>query len=319
MRRRRAAQLVAGMTLVATTAAVAAACNASSLPRTTGTSGCATNSPAIAAPGPGARPRSLSPGNHEVVFTLQGYPRCFVLLVPPGPAVANRPLVMVFHGALDSADSTEANTDFASVAAKTGEVVAFMQGYTGTWNDGAGATPAEKLHINDVAYTIEAIVAIERLTPFDHKRIVAAGFSNGALLVQYLGCRISNLLAMIVPVEGELPVKIAQACAPTNPISVYEVHGTSDSAIPYWGGTFRGVGGAVITVLSAPASVQRWAKLDHCSSSPLVTHPSNSVQLSSYGYCHKGHLVVLRTIFGGIHEWTPVIGQLVANSVPPGG
>lgn len=317
MRRGLVVRTTAVAVLVATTAIAAAACNAAASPRSSSpTSGCATGSPAIAAPAAGAKARSLSPGNHEITFTMQHFARCFVLYIPPNPPVAHRPLILVYHGALATADNTESSTDFEHVASQKGEVVAFMQGYTSTWNDGAGATDAEKLHVNDVAYTIKSIQAIEKLTGFDHQRIVAAGFSNGSLMVQYLGCKISNLLAMIVPVEGQLPVKISKVCAPADPITVYEVHGTSDSAIPYWGGTFTGVDGAVITVLSAPASVSRWAQLDKCSDNPLVTHPSNSIQLSTYGYCKDLRLVVLRTIIGGIHEWAPDIGQLVANAVP---
>lgn len=303
--------------IVVSMGVLAAACNAgATAPAPAGVAGCAAPGPVVAAPGASAKARSLSPGDHEVTLTVQTFRRCFILFVPPKPAVKNRPLILVYHGALDTAQGTEAETDFQQVASQTGEVVAFLQGVDGTWNDGAGATPAEKLHVNDVAFTLRAIEAIGKLTPFDHKRIVAAGFSNGALLVQYLGCKIANQLAMIVPVEGELPVNVSRTCSPSRGVSVYEVHGTNDSAIPYWGGTFVGVGGAVITVLSAPASVARWAAMDKCSATPLVTYPSRSIQLAIFGYCKRLRLVTLRSIIGGVHQWTPDIGQLVADSVP---
>ena len=185
--------------------------------------------------------------------------------MPPNPAVQDRPLVLVFPGARDTAESTEQSTDFEVVAATTGEVVAFLQGYGDSWNDDAGTPPAERAHVNDLAYTSAAITKLEGLVTFDHKRIVAAGFSIGALMVQLVGCRMASAVALIVPVEGQLPVNVSKGCTPSQPVSVYEIHGTDDAAIPYDGGTFIGYGGGAITVLSAPRSVARWATLDGCS------------------------------------------------------
>ncbi len=260
-------------------------------------------------------PAHLAPGSHVLVMTAAGFTRCLLLYIPQ-TSVANRPMVLVYHGATDTAAYTASITDFESVANSTGEDVAFLQGYQNTWNDGAGATAAERAHVNDVAFTSVAIGALQKLVAFDHQRIVAAGFSNGALMVQYLGCRLASHLVLIVPVEGQLPTNVSSACTPSRPVSVYEVHGTSDSAIPYWGGTFHGVDGAVITVLSAPKSVQRWAALNGCKPNPLVTQPSRSVQLATFGFCRSGRLVVLRTIFGGVHQWGQNIAQLAANATP---
>jgi len=317
VRRSRVVHAALAVALAAVSGIVAAGCAGASSASAAPDSGCATSSHAIAAPGPNAKPRSLAPGDHEVTFTLQHFDRCFVLYVPPNPPVKDRPLVLVYHGATDTADSTRSTTDFQEVASQTGEVVAFLQGYTDTWNDGAGATDANKLHVNDVAYTMKAIAAIQRLTPYDHKRVVAAGFSNGALMVQYLGCEIANRLEMIVPVEGEMAIITEKACKPSRPVSLYEVHGTADSAIPYWGGTFTGVDGAVITVLSAPKSTGKWASLDHCASLPTTSRPSSSIELMAYSHCRQDRRVVLRTIFGGVHQWTPDIASLIATHLPP--
>lgn len=258
---------------------------------------------------------NLAPGNHVLTMKAAGFERCLLLYVP-AKVIPNRPMVLVYHGANDTAAYTEATTDFQAVADEDGEDVAFLQGYKDTWNDGAGATDAEKAGVNDVAFTSVAITDLEKMVTFDHKRIVAAGFSNGALMVEYLGCKLANVLTMIAPVEGQLPVNVASACAPSRPISVYEVHGTDDTAIPYGGGTFHGVDGAVITVLSAPKSAQKWASLDGCQANPIVTYPSRSIELSTYGYCKSFSLVILRTIIGGGHEWGGNIAQLVANATP---
>jgi polyhydroxybutyrate depolymerase len=275
---------------------------------TSSTAGCATGT----TPATG---KHLGPGNYDVHLVVDKQVRCLILYVPPNPPAMQRPLVLVYHGALDTASSTEQSTDFQSVASSTGEVVAFMQGYGDTWNDGAGTTPAEKAHINDLAFTAAAITKIEQLVNFDNRRIVAAGFSNGALMVQLIGCRMANSIALIVPVEGELPVNISKTCSPSRQVSVYEVHGTDDTAIPYNGGTFIGVGGGAITVLSAPKSAARWAHLDGCAPTPTATTPLSGIQLLTYTKC-KGSVVRLRTIYGGVHQWGSNIGQLVASVIP---
>jgi polyhydroxybutyrate depolymerase len=64
-------------------------------------------------------------------------------------------------------------------------------------------------------------------------------------------------------------------------VPVYEIHGTADTNIPYNGGVFTGVGGAV-TVLSAPKSVATWAKLDHCEAKAAVKNPSSTITVSKY-------------------------------------
>ena len=93
------------------------------------------------------------------------------------------------------------------------------------------------------------------------------------------------------------------------------MHGTADGSIPYGGGSFSGVGGGT-TVLSAPASAARWARLDRCSATPKVTYPFSSIKLSRYSKCHRGVSVTLRTIVNGTHEWGGNIGTLVAELIP---
>jgi polyhydroxybutyrate depolymerase len=275
----------------------------------------ATGAHASSAAGPGTVVRSLSPGDHLVTLTVGHLSRSLIVHVPPRSPVANRPLLLIYHGKGDTAQKTETQeTDFAGVADQTGEVVAFLQGYANSWNEQAGSsTPAAMAHVNDVAYTTAVIAKLERLVTFDHKRIVAVGFSNGALMVEDLGCKLASELAMIVPVEGELAASTAPRCHPSRPIAVYEVHGTSDTAIYYDGGPILGRG---TVVLSAPRSIARWAQLDHCGARPATSHVSPSIKLTTYTGCRNHEVVVLRTIIGGVHQWGSGIGEIVHSVLP---
>jgi polyhydroxybutyrate depolymerase len=271
---------------------------------------------ALATPALAARdatPRSLSPGDHTLQLTVGGVARSLIVHVPPQSATTTRPLLLVYHGHGDTAQSTASGTDFEQVANQTNEVVAFLQGIDDAWNDQAFGGGSGRP--NDVAFTSAAVTLLEHDVTFDHHRIVAVGFSNGALMVEDLGCKLASTLAMVVPVEGELATTQSKTCAPKRPIDVYEVHGTADTAIPYGGGQFGGPNGPV--VLSAPKSVARWAQLDHCDATPSHSNASSTVRLTRYEGCRRKVHVTLRTIIGGVHQWGSNIAEVVHGVLPP--
>jgi polyhydroxybutyrate depolymerase len=248
-------------------------------------------------------------------FTLPsgGHQRTFLVFTPPGGGSRARPLVLVYHGADDTATHQVSLTDFKRVARTRDEIVVYLQGYRDTWNEGAGHTPAHQAGINDVAFTQAVLRFVEAHYSIDRRRIAAAGISNGALLTELLGCRLAADLTYVVPVEGQLPVSVSPGCRPARPISVLEVHGTADTVIPYHGGHFVGVGGGT-SVLSAPASAARWAALDRCHGPTRSRHSGSSTFDVQRG-CASGVTVTLDTIHGGQHVWPPNIGVLVANAL----
>jgi polyhydroxybutyrate depolymerase len=251
--------------------------------------------------------RSLSPGDHYITLSVQGMQRSFILHVPPGPPVAKRPLILVYHGHDATAQGTIGVTDFEQEADRTGELVAFLQGVDDHWNEYSGVFGGTG--INDVLYTRAVIFDIALQIGFDHSRIVATGFSNGALMVESLGCQLAKSLAMIVPVEGQLAASMVSACHPARPISLFEIHGTADASIPYGGGGYIGV-------LSAPKSAETWASLDHCALKPKKSSPAYGIDVASYGPCRGKAHVALMTIIGGVHRWAPGIGEIVTAAFP---
>jgi polyhydroxybutyrate depolymerase len=254
---------------------------------------------------------SISAVPHTIASSVRvgGRVRSYLIYAPS--TRSPRPLVLVYHGALDTAAETAQQTDLLQVARQRGLIVAFLQGYDDTWNEGAGHTPAERAHVDDVAFTRAVLHQIESRHRVDRSRIAATGLSNGALLTEFLGCRLAADLTLIAPVEGELPVSVSSGCRPQRPISVFEVHGTADHTIPYTGGPFAGVGGGT-TVLSAHASAARWASLDGCGSRPRGSSSGVSV-LAAYSGCRGGVSVTLDSITGGGHVWLADIGVVLAN------
>jgi polyhydroxybutyrate depolymerase len=243
-----------------------------------------------------------------------GLLRTYLLYVPPGDSSSHRlPLVLVYHGALENAwVPAETTTNLVSIdEQRHNMILVFLQGYENTWNDDAGDPPAEAAGVNDVSFTTAVLSKIESSYFVNPREVVATGVSNGAILTELLGCRISADLTLIVPVEGQLAPTFSSSCRPRKPISVYEIHATADQYIPYKGGTFTGVGGPV-KVLSAPASAARWATLDGCANTGAKSRSSDSV-LTKYKGCREGVRVTLDSIQGGSHEFPPNFGGLVVR------
>lgn len=256
----------------------------------------------------------LSPGSHTLTLMVGNLQRTFIIEVPSDKPVANRALVLVYHGATDTAAGTVEETNILQEATARGDLVAFLQGYDDTWNEGSGSTPATTAHVNDVAFTADVIARLHQLVSFDSSRVAAVGFSNGAIMVEDLGCHLSSLISLIIPVEGQLSTLQSASCSPSRRESVYSIEGTGDASIPYGGGYFSSSIG-YDTVLSAPKSVARWAHLDGCSARPATSMPNSTISLWTYSKCKDGVSVILRTIVGGQHEWPPDIGQLVVQGL----
>jgi polyhydroxybutyrate depolymerase len=294
------------------TCALAGGCGTSGHPKPTGSQ---SRGHAGAASKPGPRTYRSTGGLKTVNVQSGGHQRTYLLYVPPGDARNHRlPLVLVFHGADDTAAHTTGETDLLSVAERSHNMIlVFAQGYEDTWNEGAGHTPAEQAHINDVAFAATILRRVEGNYAVDPRRVVATGFSNGALLTEDLGCALSPELTLIVPVEGQLPVSVSSSCHPPDPVGVYAIQATADSTIPYNGGPFSGVGGGT-TVLSAPNSTARWATLDHCSAQPQK-QATRGVTLSAYGGCADQVTVTLASIDGGQHSWPPDFGQTLVAAI----
>lgn len=256
----------------------------------------------------GLKTVSVQSGRHE---------RTYLLYVPPGDSSSHPlPLVLVFHGAGDTASHTVNETDLPNIADQSHNMIlVFPQGYDDSWNEGTGSSPAAQAGINDVSFVALILRRVERHYPVDMHRVIATGFSNGALLTEYLGCALSRQLTMIAPVEGELPQATAARCDPPLPLTVFEVHGTADGSIPYKGGGFTGIGGVPgPPVLSAPGSAARWADLDHCSDQ-AADRTVGEVTFSRYGGCTDGVTVTLATVNGGQHAWPSGYGPTLANAI----
>jgi len=94
----------------------------------------------------------------------------------------------------------------------------------------------DETHIRESEQTLRRLIAQERDRGIDSRRIVLAGFSQGAAIALHTGLRypepLAGIMALSMPVP--LPERIASELNPANArVPVFLAHGTQDRVVPY--------------------------------------------------------------------------------------
>ncbi len=183
--------------------------------------------------------------------TTESYDGRNILVFAPSqlPAKGVRPLVIVLHGGLGSAehiegDGAEKALSMDTVAAKNGFIVAYLNGTVATrrfgadrlaWNAGGGCCgqPAAN-NVDDVGYISGAINFLVSKYGVDPKHIYGMGHSNGAMMTQRLMCE-TNLYAAAVVISGPLNTKTSNCPSPRGK-HILAIHGAEDENVPIAGG-----------------------------------------------------------------------------------
>ncbi len=147
--------------------------------------------------------------------------------------------------------------------------------------------------MNDVAFIVAVVSAIERQVPIDPRRVFATGISNGGIMDYALACR-TRVFAAIGP---DSATELGSCPHPAR-VSVIHIHGTADKNIPYQGGLGDGPG--QIDGPAVPAVNARWRRIDRCSAPAVRTAGAVT---TSVARCPGGRAVELITIAGAGHQW----------------
>ena len=174
------------------------------------------------------------------------------------------------------------------------------------WNATDACCAYEDGSVDDSAYLRRLIDFAKEVCAVDERRIYIAGYSNGGFMAHRLACDHADTISAIVSYAGTTFLDMT-AHAPSEPVSVLQIHGTEDVRIQYEGGTFDTWGGPYPGALD---TVQSWGAMIECGVLELVpdgsfdlvsriagkeTHPSN------FAGCPPGTAADLWTIEGGGH------------------
>lgn len=245
-----------------------------------------------------------------------GLTRQYQLHLPPAyNGTDSLPLVVMLHGGSGSAQTVQGFTQFNPVANNNGFMILYPEGYAPTgiggfsWADGRGTT-ADQQGIDDVDFVHTLLDSLELSYAIDTMRIYLAGFSNGGFLVQRIACERNEGFAVMGSLGCTQSVALNDTCNPGRPIPTITVHGTADSAVPYFGGIMPSSGTDVIAAMDL---VEFWKGVNGCSSTldslnvPNTDTTDNSiVRLYDYTDCDCNADVRHLRCIGAGHTWPGV-------------
>jgi polyhydroxybutyrate depolymerase len=219
---------------------------------------------------------------------VPGAPLDTLLRVPAKARGHRAPLILALHFASGTGAQMEQATRYTPEAARSGFAVAYPTASENNfWSiDG------------DLDKLSQTLDAVERVACIDPRRLYVSGISNGGFVGTVLACRMAGRIAaaaLFAPgVNG------IGDCSPARPISVLEVHGTSDPIVPY---------------RDIPAFVAGWAKRDGCASRSTQQQRSTTVTIFRWPGCRGGAQVEHLRLTRGKH--IELLPQLRAAGVDP--
>ena len=260
---------------------------------------------------PSAAPPSASAG--PVADFVVGGDRPVTVHVPTSyDSGRPAPLLILLHGYSASGDVIDTWFEMGPAAERHGFVYATPDGTKDSngnrfWNATDACCNFDGRDVDDVAYLAGIVEEIQAKLAIDPRRIAFAGHSNGGFMSHRMACERADLVASIVSLAGATYAD-PDDCAPTEPVSVVEAHGTADEVIHYGGGSARA------PYPGAEVTAQTWADMDGCgaTSSPLDvrldldktlstgTDPADT-SVEAWSGCSAGSSVQLWTIHGAEH------------------
>jgi polyhydroxybutyrate depolymerase len=226
----------------------------------------------------------------------------------PASEIAKPGLVIVLHGSFGGGFQMESNSGFDAQADRLGWIAVYPDGVADGW-DAFGSYDKWGKHpgADDIALISALIDHFEGSDEVDPNRVYVTGLSRGGMMSYRLGCELSDKIAAIAPVSGNMATESGSAnvpCALARPVSVLAIHGTADGTIP--------INGGKVDINFSPMAdvIARWRTLDGCATSPTtsVDGPSTTTTWS----CSKGSSVSTRIVTGGWHTWPKVSGALAS-------
>jgi polyhydroxybutyrate depolymerase len=233
--------------------------------------------------------------------------RSYLLSRPPtGSAPA--PLLVAFHGLHQRADCFGAATGLVPATRAAGVVLALPESSGPAFNDGRLGTTGP----DDDAFTLALVHQLVIARVADARRVVVAGFSNGAGMAMEVAAVHPRTVAAVVSIGGSL-IDAPGAARPTGSVPAYLVHGDADRVQPWQGR--RSAGPLWPAYISVPATVAEWVRVDE-SGPPVVDYLAGGpgrpdVTVSTWSPGPSGAGVTSYAVVGMGHVWPTTAADAV--------
>ncbi len=229
----------------------------------------------------------------------------------PANELAKPALVIVLHGSFGGGFRMEADSGFDAQADRLGWVAAYPDGVADGW-DTFGSTDKWGQHpgADDIEFISKLIDRLEASDAVDPNRVYVTGLSRGGMMTYRLGCELSDRIAAIAPVSGNMATVTGSAdvpCTLSRPVSVFAIHGTADGVIP--------IGGGKVDIMYSPFAdvIARWRSMDGCDGGDTIGIDADGPSTTTTWSCSAGTTVEQRVVTGGGHTWPRVLGTLASD------
>ena len=229
--------------------------------------------------------------------------RDYILYIPAiYDGSADVPLVLNFHGYGSNANQQMFYGDFRDIADVEGFLLVHPQGtiLNGNqhWNVGF---PGSGSTTDDLGFTEALIDELANLYAINLDRVYGTGMSNGGFMSFLLACQLSEKIAAVASVTGSMTPETYNACNAQHPTPILQIHGTSDSTVPYNGDTWT---------RSIEDVISYWANYNNCETNPTTTaladiDPSDGSTVEHIVYIagDNGLTTEHMKVIGGGHTW----------------
>jgi polyhydroxybutyrate depolymerase len=237
--------------------------------------------------GAAACPSGATAKSGETTETIMvgGMSRTYVLHIPPSyDGKTAMPVIFDYHALGGTGSQQKMLSGWGTLADQKGIIMVWPDGVGNSWNVGRCCSTAQSQNVDDVAFTKAIISALEQKACVDPKRIYATGCSNGGGMAYRIACDAADMIAAVAPVDFDCVTNASATpscgmCTPARSISEIQFRGTSDTAVPYGGGS--GPRGTVFP--GAEENFSEWATINACTGEPMPLAGHSSCQ--AYDQC----------------------------------
>ncbi len=252
---------------------------------------------------------------NSVDIQINGFSRTYLVHVPSGYAPETPlPLVVVIHGAFDTAEGMERVSGFSRLADREDFIVLYpngmgLLGFLQHWNAGHCCGKAAEDDVDDVGFVAATIEDVCARLSVDRDRVYMVGFSNGGMLAYRFAAERGDLLAAVAPMAASIGGRAAEdrpewrIPEPVQPLPIIILHGLLDDDVPYEGGISRHRGGPR-TYWSVEQSADFWVERNGCNPHAMAqTFYEGRVVLKTWADCLNNSEVALYLIRDWGHLW----------------
>lgn len=258
-------------------------------------------------------PYAYPAGNYGRRLDFGGVERFYEVHVPPG-YVAGRPTPVVFalHGGGGTAGPTRFISQIEPVSDTNGFLVVypagtrtkrFLRDLILVWNVGFTFKYPWVNESDDVGFISTIIDDLERYFAVDRRRVYVTGLSNGGAMSYRLAAELSDRIAAVAPLAGQLAYGQLDWKPPSRSVPIMHFHGLLDPFNRWEGNVAKDSLFEDAVLHPVPEVLSSWAQLYGCDGELAEDEARGAATRLSYRGCPEGIEVVLWKVANGGHTW----------------